>query len=85
MNIILKCYTCRKEQAVDVNQEPTMAIELCVIADAVGWKSLLNFRTGKAYVFCCDECYSKQFTRSGQLKKRMFRLSKKNLKDKSRC
>lgn len=51
MNISLECYTCRKEQAVEVNQPPTLAVELCGIADAIGWKSLINLRTGKAYVF----------------------------------
>lgn len=76
MNIILECYTCRKEQAAEVNQEPSLAVELCGIADSIGWKSLLNFRTYKAYVFCCDECYNKQFTRSGNLRKKMFRLPK---------
>ena len=76
MNIILECYTCRKEQAAEVNQEPSLAVELCEIADSIGWKSLLNFRTCKAYVFCCDECYNKQFTRSGNLRKKMFRLPK---------
>ena len=76
MNISLECYTCRKEQAVEVNQPPTLAVELCGIADAIGWKSLINLRTGKAYVFCCDECHDKQFTRSGTLKKRMVRAAK---------
>lgn len=76
MNIILQCYTCRKEQAVEVNKEPSLAVELCGIADSIGWKSLLNLRTGKAYVFCCDECHNEQFTRSGKLKKRMVRKPK---------
>ena len=76
MNIILECYTCRKEQAVEVNQAPSLAVELCGIADAIGWKSLINLRTGKAYVFCCDECHNEQFTRSGKLKKRMVRKPK---------
>lgn len=76
MNITLECYTCRQEQSVEVIREPVMAIELCNIADAIGWKSLLNLRTGKAYVFCCDECHNKQFTHSGNLKKRMVRNPK---------
>ena len=66
----------RKEQAIEVCQEPSLAVELCGIVDAIGWKSLLNLRTGKAYVFCCDECHNKQFTHSGQLKKKMFRQPK---------
>ena len=76
MNIILQCYTCRKEQAVEVKKEPSLAVELCGIADSIGWKSLLNLRTGKAYVFCCDDCHDKQFTSSGNLKKRMIRNPK---------
>lgn len=76
MDIILECYTCRKEQAVEVTQQPFMAIELCGIADAIGWKSLMNARTGRAYVFCCDCCLDKQYTRSGSIRKRMIRYPK---------
>lgn len=36
MNIILECYTCQKEQAVEVNKEPSLAVELCGIADSIG-------------------------------------------------
>lgn len=69
MVINLKCCTCGKTKPVDVSCIPMFGVELCQMAEAAGWKYVIDLNYSRTLVFCSQECIDVQKTKKGTIRK----------------
>lgn len=77
MVIALKCCTCGRAKLVNVPYAPTLGVELCQMANAVGWKYVIDTDYNRTLVFCSQECIDVQKTRKGTIRKYLIRKTKR--------
>lgn len=74
--ITLLCPTCGKEQGLIITRQILFGFELCKIAKDAGWYPIIDFNYNRTIVFCHEDCYKKQLTKKGTIRRRLIRASK---------
>lgn len=76
IGITLVCSTCDEIISVEVSRLPQFSFELYEIAKKVEWFPVVDIGGMRTAIFCCEECYKKQLTKNGRLRKRFLRIPK---------
>lgn len=79
--ITLVCATCGRAQGLEITKSIEFGFELCKIAKDAGWYPVIDFNFNRTIVFCCEDCYKKQLTKSGRLRKRLIKIKMEETKN----
>lgn len=76
--ITLKCCTCDEIKDIIVQRKPEFGFEFYGMISKSGWYPVLDLNYSRTLCFCSEECYKKQLTKSGLVRKRLLHIPKEN-------
>lgn len=75
-HIKLKCCTCGETKEIIVEREPRFGFEFHEIVKNAGWYPAFDLNNCRTLCFCEKDCYKKQLTKSGTIRKRLLYIPK---------
>lgn len=77
----LICWSCGQSVTVEAERFPSMAFEVAVSAEAIGWLGAFDMNRSRMLVFCSEECCDAQRTKRGTFRLRPKAVAAKMIKE----
>ena len=76
----IRCCTCGDMKTISVTRQPEFSFEFYPVIKEAGWFPALDLNYGRTLCFCSEQCYKKQLTKKGIIRKRLIHVEKENQK-----